>query len=146
MEYAEKIRERREALGITEGVAEDCLGINSHWYRDLEHFDDELTMTLSIAQVSRLCVLLRTEPFELLGEEPPQRHVSAAELRALVLEDIRRRQWSLEEFGEHVGWDVQGLVDSPDAYIAEMNLDGLHDLCSHLGLRRIEAIPEPVAV
>lgn len=146
MEYGDRVRERREALGITEGEAETCLDINSHWYWDLEHFDDELTMTLSLAQVSRLCTLLRMEPFELLGEEPPQRHVSPAELRDLVREDCRLRQWSVEEFGEHVGWDVQGLVDSPDAYIAEMNLDGLQDLCSHFGLNRIEAIPEPVAV
>ncbi len=145
MDYGDTIRSARERLGISAGAAAEYVGINDNHYWDLEAFDEELRMTLSLAEFSRLCGLLRLTPHGLLGEKPPQRHITPVELRERVLQDCRSRRWSVEQFGENAGWNVQKLVDDPAA-ASEWNLDCLEDVCAALGVAWIEAVPEPRAL
>lgn len=135
----------RKRLGISSEATATFVGISPHHLWDLESYDDEVTTTISLAQFSRLCGVLHLHPHELLGQEPPLRHINPSELRGYVLEECQRHRWSVEEFGEQAGWDVQGLIDKPDAFVLGLNLDGLQMICEYLGLSTIEAIPEPVA-
>ncbi len=137
------ITQARERIGLNPQELGEAIGISHTW--DLEAYEDELSMTLSLAELSRLCEVLNLTPCELLEQSPPEHFISPAELRDDILEDCHRRGWMLEQFGEEVGWDVQGLTEHPTEYLSKLNLDGLQDICRHLGINPLAAIPLPVA-
>lgn len=112
---------------------------------DLEWHEDELSTMISLDTLNRLCEALHLSAHELLGQSPPEYHIAPSGLRASVLEDCRRRAWTIEQFGDEVGWDVQGLIDDPYAYLLSLNLEGLQDISRHLGINPLAAIPLPIA-
>jgi hypothetical protein len=145
MGHSQIIREARERLGIDQWDAADYVGINVAWYFDLEGIDDELTMTISLAEFSRLCGLLHLIPFEVLGGEMPTQRIGPNELCAGILDYCGRHDWSTDDFGEHVGWDVESFMAAPLTELPKWGLDCLKDVCAPLGYNWIEAIPDPVA-
>jgi hypothetical protein len=142
------IRETRERLGLSVTEAATAVGVSIGHFRDLEDVDEDLGMTLSLAQFGCLCRLLGLPPHRVLGVPAPRRTVTPAELRTEVREVCRRKRWSLPQFSDHVGWAMQPLIEDPIEAVASWNLHCLQDVCAALEIDYIEAIPEcgsPVA-
>ena len=103
-------------------------------------------MTLSLAELIRLCEVLRLAPYELLEQPPPERTIGPSELRESVVEDCHRRGWTVDQTGDEVGWEMRGLIENPAEYVSKLNLDGLQDICRHLGINPLAVIPFPSPV
>jgi len=99
---------------------------------------------LSLAELSRLCEVLNLTPYELFEQLPPEHSVSPSDLRDAVVGHCHRRGWTIEKFGDEVGWEMQGLLENPAEYLSELNLDGLQDICRQLNINPLAAIPFPM--
>ena len=136
------ITQARERLGLSPQELGEAIGISHTW--DLEAYEDDLSLTLSLAEVSRLCQVLNLTPSELFEQLPPERTIAPSDLRDSVVEDCHRRGWTMEQFGDEVGWEMQGLIENPAEYLSNLNADGLQDICRQLGINPLAAIPAPV--
>ena len=136
------ITQARERLGLNPQELGEAIGISHTW--DLEDYEDDLSLTLSLAELSRLCEVLNLTPYELFEQLPPEHTISPSDLRDAVVEHCHRRGWTIEKFGDEVGWEMQGLIENPAEYLSELNLDGLQDICRHLGIAPLAAIPFPI--
>ena len=136
------ITQARERLGLSSQELGEAIGISHTW--DLEDYEDDLSLTLSLAELSRLCEVLNLTPYELFDQSPLERTITPSDLRDFVVADCHRREWTIEKFGDEVGWEMQGLIETPTEYLSNLNLDGLQDICRHLGINPIAAIPAPV--
>ena len=84
------ITQARERLGLNPQELGEAIGISHTW--DLEAYEDEISMMLSLAELSRLCEVLKLTPYDLLGQPPPERMISPSELSDSVVEDCHRRK------------------------------------------------------
>ena len=138
------IRQARERLGLSPQQLDEAIGVISAHAYDLESYEDEVSQTLSMTELNHLCGILRLTSWELLEQLMPEHFVSPSELRDCILEDCRRRTLTVDQFGDQVGWDVQGLIRAPEEYLAQLNWNGLQDICLYLGIDPISAIPSPL--
>lgn len=136
------ITQARERLGLSPQELGEAIGISHTW--DLEAYEDDLSLTLSLTEVSRLCEVLHLTPSELFEQLLPERTITPSDLRDFVVADCHRREWTIEKFGDEVGWEMQGLIENPAEYLSNLNADGLQDICRHLGINPLAAIPAPV--
>ena len=136
------ITQARERLGLNPQELGEAIGISHTW--DLEDYEDDLSLTLSLAELNRLCEVLNLTPYELFEQLPPEHTISPSDLRDAVIEDCHRRGWTIEKFGDEVGWEMQGLIENPAEYLSELNLDGLQDICRQLNVNPLAAIPFPM--
>ena len=88
--------------------------------------------------------MLNLTPYELFEQLPPEHTISPSDLRDAVIEDCHRRGWTIEKFGDEVGWEMQGLIENPAEYLSELNLDGLQDIFRQLNVNPLAAIPFPM--
>ena len=136
------ITQARERLGLSPQELGEAIGISHTW--DLEAYEDDFSLTLSLTEVSRLCEVLHLTPSELFEQSPLERTITPSDLRDFVVADCHRREWTIEKFGDEVGWEMQGLIENPVEYLANLNVDGLQDICRHLGINSLAAMPVPM--
>lgn len=129
MSTAETIRALRQAAGVSEDQAALALGISLAAYGDLERYDDELIMSVSLGQARALAKLFGTSLTELLPPEVlPPRAVSLAELSSIVRSAASQSGEALGKLEELVGWEVASFLASPGQVTESRPIMFLQDL------------------
>jgi hypothetical protein len=79
------------------GVSPGCI-----W--EIEDFEDELSCCYSPCQARQFCNVLGAHPSELFGVVTKESAVSAGELVERIHAECRKRNVTLEQFEDAVGW------------------------------------------
>lgn len=141
---ARRIAVARERLQLDPADAAGALGMSFAAYRDLESYDDEVFMCISIQELRALGQMLNISPRTLVAPEGAAQ-ISGELSPAQIVEAIRRRLQATgatqEQFEEEAGWSVANALDDPDSIWADWNLDALQDICGVLGLNWLLAVP-----
>jgi len=123
------------------------LGVNIHWYGDLEQHDDELASTLTLAQALRLASLLDVKLVDLLavpGE--PDEVISLEQLPERIADCISREGISVEQFEDRVGWELRRFLESPVESGPELPIMFFQALAEGLGVHLLSVLPHENAV
>jgi transcriptional regulator with XRE-family HTH domain len=125
----------REKAGLSAKAA-DRLQLSVASYYDLEHDDDEAFMTISLTTLIELGRTLGVPVRQLVDDQNPTaaaRPVTYDELASRVRAQIEAEGIVPDAWGQKVGWEVSALLADPGR-IADLNLDGLADICSAVGV------------
>jgi len=133
---AGRIVAAREGAGLSTAAAARAAGLTVSCYYDLEAYDDEVFTSISLGQLCRLATALGTRAEKLIGSTehavpsaiPPEALVALLQTRILGLNE------DTHAFGERVGWDIEGLLSSPERLWEHYTVDSLQDICRELGL------------
>jgi hypothetical protein len=127
--YADAVRMAREAAGRDPRELAAALDVSYESYRDIEWYDDEITSSLSFANVVTLAELLDLDLRRMFGAD--ETVMTFADLAAAV----RRRlaDTRIEQLENEIGWELADAVDDPAAF-AEFSLDGLADVAAPFAL------------
>jgi len=121
-----RLKRSREAVGKTPEDLGELVGGTSNYY-DLEEFDGELYMVLSLAEISRLCWALGIRPRKLFDDRRTEESTISPEQLLFKSKDyMKRNNLSVAEFSERIGFEI----------------DFLRWLCDEIGLDWVLALPE----
>lgn len=134
-DYANRLCEARERSGKSIGEMASLLGISWESYRDVEDYDDEVILVLSLQEVITLTKALGIDPVEFFsnGAPKPAESVSLEALAEKINEYIAAHNLTVAEFEEAVGWEVANSLTEPSQFM-NLNLDGLMDVTRPLGI------------
>jgi hypothetical protein len=121
----------------------DRVGLSLASYYDLEGRDDEAFTCISLGQLVALGSALRVSPRELVDDQeasPATERVAYARLADQVRTQVDLEGTSPEAWGDRIGWDVSALLLNPER-VADLNLDGLRDICSAVGIDWRAVVP-----
>jgi len=141
--YAEKIRQKRLAVGKSEREMADLIGINLPSYCDLERHDNEVLNCLSLRELNNMCEVLNLTPADLLSKEANSNtlsRVSFAEFIGVVQGHIESNGFSVQGFEDKAGWELGSLLNAPDK-IWERNVQFLRDVCAEVGIDWRRVLP-----
>jgi transcriptional regulator with XRE-family HTH domain len=133
---ARRIRAAREKLNLSHDEVAQLIGMSRASYYDLESYDDEAFMAISLRDLLKLGSALRVAARDLVdddGAQPPAEQVTYEELAAGVRAQIEAEGMDVDTWGTKVGWDVADLLRDPTS-VADLNLDGLCDICAAVGV------------
>jgi transcriptional regulator with XRE-family HTH domain len=132
---AGRLREARDRSGKTVDEVALAIGISVAAYADIEAYDDEFSMALSLEQIWRLARALEIPLTELIGLTSPD-CLDATDSMDALLEHVRAavatRRESIEHFGDRVGWDIASAIDAPARAWSDWNLDCLRAVCEEV--------------
>jgi hypothetical protein len=135
--YAEAVRVARETAGRDPRKLAAALDVSYESYRDIEWYDDEITSSLSFANVVRLAELLDLDLRRMFGADDTV--ITFADLAAAVR--TRLADTPLQQFENEVGWELADALDDPAAF-AGFSLDGVADVAAPLGLDWRQLLPQ----
>ncbi|MEP6573716.1 MAG: hypothetical protein ABJD11_13515 [Gemmatimonadota bacterium] len=145
--YANRLRAARERAGFSRESLSKQSGMALQHLEDLESFDEELLMTVTLAQLAALGQLIHVEPTELLADNPgtrrPESRIAPEGIAELIRGRLRARGIPLEELEDEIGWELDRVLEDP-ATLFEFNADGLRDICDALGVDWLRALPDAV--
>jgi transcriptional regulator with XRE-family HTH domain len=130
------IAQRREQLGI--GITEIArrIGVSVSEYRDVELYEDELTMVLALNNARSLAAILGLEIGTLLGAGSLAESASN-ELRHIVIAEARARLGvSTNEMAKAIGFDEAFVhrIENDDRALETYPYDVLRIVADYLGL------------
>jgi transcriptional regulator with XRE-family HTH domain len=135
-----RFREAREGLGLsTEDVAAQS-GISDAGIWDIEEFDGDLTACYSPMEIRQFCRVLGIHPVELFGAAISEQPVSPEDLVRLIQEECRKRDVTLEQFEDAVGWRLSACIEPPEKLLEDLTVDGLQWLCRELRIDWLRAL------
>lgn len=137
-----------ERVGISIPDLARCVGINEPSCWDLLGHTEEVSMCLSLRQLSRLASALGVPAISLLPDSPgpaTRRH-TLGELADTVRGFCANRGLSAEQFGDKAGWDVQRFLQAPDSALDDWCLDSLRGVCDALGVHWPDFLPDAMPV
>ena len=134
-EYGRRLREARERSGKTIDEMASLLDVSRESYNDLEVYDDEIILVLSLQELVTLSKALGIDLVEFFsnGGSKPQESVSLDALAGKINEYLTANNVTLAEFEEAVGWEVANCLTEPSEFM-NFNLDGLMDVSRPLGV------------
>lgn len=141
--YADKIRQKRLAVGKSEREMAELIGINLPSYFDLESYDDEVVDCLSLSELSKMNQALNMTPAELFSEDvsgSDDAHLSFAEFIEKVKSHIESHDMTVPEFEDKVGWELESLLNDPEE-IWKRNVEFLKDVCVEVGINWLSVAP-----
>jgi hypothetical protein len=124
-----------KAARLTKADAAARIGLSKPEYQDLESYDDETEICLSLRQVRKVGRVPGADPVWLLtgAPAPPLRPLSLREVVEAIRDYLGRHRMTPAACEELVGWGVSDALD--DWQVAwDWNVDGLRDICGLLGL------------
>ena len=139
---ARRIREARERVGLPESVVADKLGMTPTEYQDVEFHDDEVFINFSIKHLRALAEVLGLPLHQMLlgpDAEAAAAPITTGEIARRISALAASRKVSLEELSDSVGWDLEPIINDPGS-LAELNLDGLHEICAAIGVDWVSAL------
>jgi transcriptional regulator with XRE-family HTH domain len=145
---AGRIAEARKRVGLDAARVAQELGLSIAAYDDLEAYDDEAYMSVSLDQLRSLGKLLNIAPRSLVaagGLNLDSEDLSPVQLVSHIREYLGARTLSIEQFEDQVGWRVSPVMDNPDALWQAWNADALHDVCEPLAIAWLTVIPKCAA-
>ena len=140
----ERIRAARERAGLEPMEVAERLNLPQAHYWDLESFEDEAWMTLSLEELGALARLLGvTSRYILDGESPvgADKRMSFDEFAAVIRKAVDASGGDVDAWGETAGWDVAPILANSKA-IWELNPDGLKDIADTAGVDWRLVLPE----
>lgn len=134
-EYGRLLREARERSGKTVDEMASLLGISRPSYYDLETYDDEIILVISLKQLVTLSHALGIDLVEFFsnGAPRPAESVSLEALAESINEYLTANKLTVAEFEDAVGWEVANCLTDPSQFL-NFNVDGLKDVTRPLGL------------
>ncbi len=132
---AATIREARERLGLDPHSVAVAAGLNDHWYFDVESYDSDVTSNISLSQLGLIARRLSLDPLAIFEQSPPpvEHQRTLVELLTLADGEMRRRDETVDTFGDTVGWEMAPVLADPDKF-RQYTFDALVDLCRVLGV------------
>jgi len=141
MSHIEILQGAREALSLSHADVAARIGINTPSYCDLESYEDELFMTLELAQIVRICQSLQITPRHLLSCPPAVPARQPEELKRVVIAYCQGAGAAVSEFEERAGWKIGAFLRDPQREFQKWCLAELRDVCCTLGLSYMEFLP-----
>ena len=134
-EYGRLLREARERSGKTVDEMASLLGISRPSYYDLETYDDEIILVVSLKQLVTLSHALGIDLVEFFsnGAPKPAESVSLEALAESINEYLTANKLTVAEFEDAVGWEVANCLTDPSQFL-NFNLDGLKDVTKPLSV------------
>ena len=134
-EYGRLLREARERSGKTIEEMASLLGISWESYNDLETYDDEIILVISLEQLVTLSHALGIDLIEFFsnGAPKPAESVSLEALAESINEYLTANKLTVAEFEDAVGWEVANCLTDPSQFL-NFNLDGLKDVTKPLSV------------
>jgi transcriptional regulator with XRE-family HTH domain len=143
IEPGQRLKNAREERGLEPKDLATAAGITVPHYYDLECPDDELYMTVSLAELARLCQALGVPVTSLFAASPIpqiQAHVDGFTTLAHRLNEyLSTSGLSLHEFEDKVGWVMPPFPDDPAA-AWDWNVDCLRDVCRESGVDWLQVL------
>jgi hypothetical protein len=127
--YADVVRAAREVTGKDLGELAAALDVSFESYRDIETYDDEITTSVSFANLVTLGELLDLDLRRMFGADDAV--MTFGDLAAAVR--TRLATTTLDQLEDALGWELAGALDDPSGF-AEFSVDGLADVAAPLGL------------
>jgi transcriptional regulator with XRE-family HTH domain len=139
---ANRIQTLRKRTGKSSDEIASLVGLSDMAYFDLEAYDDELVMALSLEQVRRLADVLGVSTQMLFLDEPAPKvpSTSYSELVSLVTARIAQAG-DQKAFENEVGWDLGAFLESEATALSTYGVDFLQSLCTHVGVDWMTALP-----
>jgi hypothetical protein len=109
--------------------------VASYW--DLEAYDDEVFMCLSLRQLGVLANALHVSARGLVSDGPTlpgPAKLTPTEIVAALRERLAASGGDFEALAEHLGWDVQDALAEPAIIWEKWCVVELRDVCEGLGL------------
>jgi len=133
--YGRLLREARERSGKTIEEMASLLGISWESYNDLETYDDEIILVISLEQLVTLSHALGIDLVEFFsnGAPKPAESVSLEALADSINEYLTANKLTVAEFEDAVGWEVANCLTDPSQFL-NFNLDGLKDVTKPLSV------------
>jgi transcriptional regulator with XRE-family HTH domain len=127
-----RFREARERAGLSIDQVALRSGISFEAIWDIESFEGDMTCCYSPKEIQPLCQAVGIRPVDLFGDDVSEPAISAQDLVQLINEECRRRDVTLEQFEDAVGWGLEKCFERPELLIEDMTIDGLQWLCREL--------------
>jgi transcriptional regulator with XRE-family HTH domain len=140
----ERIRAARERAGLQPEDVAGKLEISYAEYWDIEAFEDEIWLSISLETLQRLARTIGLTLREILDEDGsnhPARTLSFADFARVVQESVRASGGDLDAWGERAGWDVEPLLRDPDE-VWNLSADGLRDIAEAAGIDWHSVLPD----
>jgi len=131
------VKNRRTELGLEEFQVATAAGFSLEEYGDIELHPSELTSTIELSRVKRLCEVLGlpiTALFELPTSAPSAEEVT---LGRKSLADLRRAKgWSVQQLAEELGMEewVIGRIEADESAIDQWPFDFAAGYAEQIGL------------
>ncbi len=111
----------------------DAIGLSPAAYRDLESYDDEAFMSISLGQLRSLAQALAVTIRELVSDaaraQPARGTTSPEDLVQRIEAELQATGETVTEFSSRVGWDVAPALEDPRTIAPQWNADGLIAIC-----------------
>ena len=141
--YAARLKAAREATNLSPQEVAAAVGVSPGFYYDLETHGD-LTSTVSLARLHKICGIVHVQPRTLFSDSPPRDVVSLTKVFQGIKELCRTEEMTISQFEIDVGWGVQECLDDPDAALDKWNVDCLKDICSKLRIDWLTVLPASI--
>jgi transcriptional regulator with XRE-family HTH domain len=140
---AGRLKRARQSIGLDEHSVAELIGITSPWYYDLEAFEDDLAMTLSLERLCHLAEVVKADPLALLiGDRANsiERSIQFGDVVQHLAAQMAAADLDEERFGDRVGWDLTKILGDPQE-LWELNSDGFIDVAKGAGVEWTSAFP-----
>ncbi len=148
---AERIRKARKAAGFDRAFVAESLGLTDMAVYDLEAYDNDAFLCISLHQLGTLADLLGVTPVDLVA--PPSsikpRQMDFPTLVHAMQAEMQKNGETIEAYSDRIGWDVASAIVDPLQAWKDWNLDGLQDVCRSVDanwLALLESWPQERAI
>jgi transcriptional regulator with XRE-family HTH domain len=132
------LRQLRENSGRSREELARAGGISVASYYDLETYDDELDIAISVLSVARIASQLGVPPSTLYGGTSGGA-ISTRALASLIRTHLEQSGQSLAEFENQVGYRVGEALADPDQF-GDYDADGLRAVTIPVGVNWFDVL------
>lgn len=142
MKPSERLKLAREKLQKSVQETAAAANLKPATYYDLEGHENELFMTVSLAELSQLCKFLDIPLNALFSEKPEVKtEVNFIDLAVQIRNFLAQHNSSMEDFENMAGWELSEFLQNPKTAWG-WNVDCLRDVCRVLGIDWLTALPD----
>ena len=132
----------RERAGISVPSLAAAVGITEPACWDLLDYPSEVSMCLTLRQLTQLATALGVPPISLIPDAPAREHArSLPELADAVRDFCAAHAVTADQFGERAGWDVRRFLQQPESALDDWCLDAVRGVCDALDLHWPDYLP-----
>ena len=126
---ARRIRSARERLGLSDEAFAAKFGFKD-WYHDLEAYDDDVFMAISLRQLGQLADALRLTPLGIVAptDPPVVKPISMSDVVKALSFHMAQRSETPDSLSARVGWELAGALENAECAWNEWNVDCLQDV------------------
>jgi len=138
--FGERLKQTREKNGKTPHEVAKLAGLSSPTYYDLENCAGDLTMTISLLELSRIASVLGVPSRGFFSDHNSTHFISAQELSDRIKTYLASSKETITEFEDKVGFVIEPALSNPSE-VLNWNVDCLRSVCLKLGIDWLSALP-----